>query len=67
MTQILKRNYGSFQTTVRSAKKEMISIGGTIRGQYISVAQGLLAGEAIILNPPEVLENGDRVEITNIK
>jgi len=45
----------------------MISIGGTIRGQYISVAQGLLAGETIILNPPEALENGDRVEITKIK
>ena len=48
-------------------EKRMISIGGTIRGQYISVAQGLLAGETIILNPPEALENGDRVEITKIK
>ena len=51
----------------KTCEKRRVSIGGTIRGQYISVAQGLLAGEAIILNPPEALENGDRVEITKIK
>ena len=51
----------------KTCEKRRVSIGGTIRGQYISVAQGLMAGEAIILNPPETLENGDRVEITKIK
>ena len=51
----------------KTCEKRRVSIGGTIRGQYISVAQGLMAGEAIILNPPEALENGDRVEITKIK
>ena len=51
----------------KTCEKRRVSIGGTIRGQYISVVQGLLAGEAIILNPPEALENGDRVEITKIK
>ena len=51
----------------KTCEKRRVSIGSTIRGQYISVAQGLLAGEAIILNPPEDLENGDRVEITKIK
>ena len=51
----------------KTCEKRRISIGGTIRGQYISVAQGLLAGEAIILNPPEAIESGDRVEITKIK
>ena len=51
----------------KTCEKRRVSIGGTIRGQYISVTQGLLAGEAIILNPPEALENGDRVEITKIK
>ena len=51
----------------KTCEKRRVSIGGTIRGKYISVVQGLLAGEAIILNPPEALENGDRVEITKIK
>ena len=51
----------------KTCEKRRVSIGGTIRGQYISVTQGLMAGEAIILNPPEALENGDRVEITKIK
>ena len=51
----------------KTCEKRRVSIGSTIRGQYISVAQGLLAGEAIILNPTEDLENGDRVEITKIK
>ena len=51
----------------KTCEKRRVSIGGTIRGKYISVTQGLMAGETIILNPPETLDNGDRVEITKIK
>lgn len=50
-----------------TCEKRRISIGGAIRGEHISVKQGLFAGDSVILNPPDFLENGDRVKIIKIK
>ena len=51
----------------KTCEKRDLSIGSAEHGEFIAVDQGLLAGEKIILNPPEALEDGDRVKIIKIK
>ena len=51
----------------KTSEKRKVSFGNTFLARYLEVTKGLLAGEKIILNPPQSLENGDRVKISKIK
>ena len=60
------KNFGDFEPRQHLRKKTHI-YWRCHTWEHISVKRGLFAGDSVILNPPDFLENGDRVKIIKIK
>ena len=43
----------------------MVKLGEEIIKDYISVQEGIKAGDQIIINPPKSIKTGDRVTVIN--
>ena len=76
----IKKNFLSIQSSLtpqeidlwviskdgKTCEKRKVSLGNTIRDEYIEISKGLLAGEKIIIDPPENLRDGDQVKVIEI-
>lgn len=76
----IKKNFLSIQSSLtrqemdlwviskdgKTCEKRKVSLGNTIRDEYIEISKGLLAGDKIIIDPPENLRDGDQVKVIEI-
>ena len=49
----------------KTAEQIKVKLGEEIIKDYISVQEGIKAGDQIIINPPKSIKTGDRVTVIN--